>query len=103
MTVVVTAVFHPVPGQKEQLVAALRATIPGVHDEAGCELYAIHDAEDGTITMIEKWTTRADLDAHSTGDPGAVLTEAVAEFIAMPTTVTFMTPIPAGTADQGEL
>jgi quinol monooxygenase YgiN len=103
MTVVVTAVFHPVPGQKERLVAALRATIPGVHDEAGCELYAIHDAEDGTVTMIEKWRSRADLDAHSKGDPVAALSGAVAGFIAKPTTVTLMTPIPAGTAEQGEL
>ena len=64
--VVVTAVFHPPPGQQEALGEALRTTMPGVHEEQGCRLYAIHDADDGTVTMIEKWDSAADLQAHST-------------------------------------
>ena len=67
MSVVVTAVFHPVAGREAELVAALRVTIPAVHEEQGCCLYAIHDADDGTITMLEKWTSREDLDAHAAG------------------------------------
>ena len=68
MPVVVTAVFHPSPGRTAELIDALRATIPGVHREEGCLLYAIHDAADGTITMIEKWTSAEALDAHASGD-----------------------------------
>jgi hypothetical protein len=55
MPVVVTAVFHPVEGRAAELIDALRAGIPAVHNEQGCRLYAIHDADDGTITMI--WRT----------------------------------------------
>lgn len=101
--VVVTAVFHPVKGRTSELVEALRTCIPAVHDEQGCQLYAIHDAEDGTITMIEKWTSREALAAHAAGSAVKELGAAVAELIERPTTVTTMTPLPAGTPDQGEL
>ncbi|NUP75241.1 MAG: antibiotic biosynthesis monooxygenase [Sinomonas sp.] len=103
MPVVVTAVFHPAEGQREQLVEALRATIPAVHEEDGCLLYAIHDAEDGTITMIEKWASAELLDAHSKGSAVGALREAVDPFVAKPATVTTMTAIEAGTAQQGLL
>jgi quinol monooxygenase YgiN len=103
MTVVVTAVFHPVEGRTAELVDALRATMPAVHEEPGCRLYAIHDAEDGTITMIEKWDSREDLAAHAAGPAVKALEAAVAGLIARPVAVTTMTPLPAGTAEQGQL
>jgi quinol monooxygenase YgiN len=103
MPVVVTAVFHPVEGRTAELIDALRASIPAVHNEQGCRLYAIHDAEDGTITMIEKWDTPEDLATHAAGPAVEALNRAVAGLIAKPITVTTMTPLPAGTAEQGEL
>jgi quinol monooxygenase YgiN len=103
VSVVVTAVFHPVPGRTAELINALRATIPAVHQEEGCRLYAIHDADDGTITMIEKWDSREVLAAHAAGPAVQALGAAVADLIAQPTTVTTMTALPAGTVDQGQM
>ncbi|ASK66351.1 antibiotic biosynthesis monooxygenase [Brachybacterium avium] len=103
MTVVVTAVFHPRPGKKQELAAAMHRGITAVHTEQGCELYAIHDAEDGTITMIEKWSSAEALDTHGDSDEVAVLREDIAALIEKPATVTRMTPIPAGTEAQGRL
>ena len=94
MTVVVTAVFYPKPGKKQELAQAMQRGIAAVHEEKGCELYAIHDAEDGTITMLEKWTTAEDLDAHGAGEPVQTLNADIAELIEKPTLVTRMTPIP---------
>ncbi len=102
MPVVVTAVFTPAPGRKDDLVEALRSTIPGVHAEQGCLLYAIHDAEDGTVTMIEKWESAADLDAHGSGPAVQALQAAVDGLVAEPAHVVRMTPLPAGGA-AGEL
>ncbi|MFC4223515.1 putative quinol monooxygenase [Lysinibacter cavernae] len=96
MTVVVTAIFHPVEGAKDRLIAAMQRGIEAVHDEAGCELYAIHDAEDGTVTMIEKWTTAADLEAHSVGNAVAVLNADIDGLLSRPVQVTLMTPIAIG-------
>lgn len=103
MTVIVTAIFHPAPGRKDDLAAAMRAGIEAVHQESGCELYAIHDSEDGTITMIEKWTSRADLDAHSAGEAVKILQADTADLVAGPAQVTKMTPLPMGTSSQGAL
>jgi len=103
MTVIVTAVFHPKEGAHDELVAALREGIPAVHEEPGCLLYAIHEASDGTITMIEKWTTAESLDAHARGQAVAALNALVSAHLASPTIVTTMTPISAGTAEQGAL
>ncbi|MCI2957070.1 antibiotic biosynthesis monooxygenase [Agromyces atrinae] len=103
MSVVVTAIFVPRDGQKDDLVAAMRRGIEAVHGEDGCELYAIHDAEDGTITMIEKWTSREALAAHAEGDPVTLLNADIAELIAEPVRVTLMDAIPVGDAARGAL
>ncbi|MGP9538585.1 putative quinol monooxygenase [Brachybacterium sp. AOP43-C2-M15] len=101
--VVVTAVFFPKPGRKQELAEAMRRGIEAVHTEEGCELYSIHDAEDGTITMIEKWSSAEALDTHGDSDQVAILREDVADLIEKPALVTRMTPIPAGTEAQGRI
>ncbi len=103
MTVVVTAVFHPVAGRTADLVAALRASIPAVHEEQGCQLYAIHDAEDGTITMIEKWDSAEDSRRARLRGGGRGRAGGGRGLLAQAPTVTSMTPLPAGTPEQGEL
>ena len=62
--VVVTAYFYPRSDVRDQVLAALQPAIAAVHEEDGCELYAIHDAPDGSIVMLEKWTSAELLDAH---------------------------------------
>ena len=103
MPVVVTAVFHPAVGRKAELIDALRTCIPAVHEEEGCRLYAIHDAADGTITMIEKWDSAEALAAHAAGPAVKALQQGIAGLVAQPPVVTTMTPLPAGTLEQGEL
>jgi quinol monooxygenase YgiN len=101
--VVVTTVFQPAPDAKEPLIAAFREGIPAVHAEDGCLLYAIHDAEDGTIVMVEKWASREALDVHAAGGALARLDALVAPHLRRPVTWTTMIPIPAGTDRQGLL
>ena len=101
--VIVTAVFTPSPGQRDALIAALSEGIPAVHAEPGCELYAIHDADDGTIVMIERWTSRADLDAHAAGAAVARLGELTKPHLAEPVEVVTMTPLPVGDPGRGAL
>lgn len=101
--VIVTATFHPAPGARDSLLAALRAGIPAVHEEPGCVLYALHDANDDSIVMLEKWTTSAELDAHAAGPAVKRLNALIAPHLARPVTVTTMTPVPAGSDRQGTL
>src|SRR6187402_2938587 len=94
--VVVTAYFHPAPGQHDQVVEALRPAIAAVHEESGCELYAIHDAPDGTIVMLEKWSSVSELDDHGAGDAVKALNASLEGLLASPTDVTRLVPLPAG-------
>ncbi|TLP96781.1 antibiotic biosynthesis monooxygenase [Nesterenkonia salmonea] len=103
MTVVVTAVFQPKEGKKAELVEAMRRGIEAVHQEDGCELYAIHDAEDGTVTMLEKWTSVEALDTHGEGEPVRQLLADITDLIDGVPVVTRMTPIPMGADKQGAL
>jgi quinol monooxygenase YgiN len=101
--VVVTAYFRPAPGQHDQVVEALRPAIAAVHEEPGCELYAIHDAPDGTIVMIEKWSSVDELDDHGGGRAVGTLNASLEGLLASPVEVTRLVPIPAGTEKQGQL
>jgi len=102
-TVVVVAVFTAAPGRLDDLRAALVEAVPGVHAEAGCELYALHDAPDDQIYLLEKWGSAADLDAHGDGPAVARLQQLTAGLTAGAVSVLRMTPVPAGSPEQGAL
>lgn len=101
--VIVTVTFVPVEGARDQLISALRRSIAEVHTEKGCELYALHDVPDGTLFLIEKWSSAEDLDAHAAGDIVKRLDESIEVLLAEPAAVTHISPIPAGAASQGQL
>jgi len=101
--VVVTAYFFPAEGKREVVASALAEVIPLVHEEEGCELYAIHDAPDGSIVMIEKWSSHAALDAHSDAAPVARLRALLEGALAKPIEVTRLEPLPVGRPDRGAL
>lgn len=103
MSIVVTAIFTPNEGAFDQVVEALRPAIAEVHEEPGCLLYAIHQAPNGDIVMIEKWETVESLDEHGAGEAVKRLGVSLEGLLAKPVEVTRLTAIPAGTAAQGEL
>ena len=103
MSLVVTAIFQPVPGKRDLVLAAMEEVIPRVHAEAGCELYAIHEQHDGTIVMIEKWESPELLDAHGAGAPVAAFQARLDGLLSSPVVVTRMTAIPIGDATKGAL
>ncbi|HEX5906294.1 MAG TPA: hypothetical protein VFY56_04685, partial [Propionibacteriaceae bacterium] len=61
------------------------------------------DAPDGTIVMIEKWTSVRDLDDHGAGEAVRALDASLDGLLASPTEVTRLVPLPAGTEGQGQL
>ena len=103
MSITVTAVFLPVPGLRDELLQELRRFIADVHQEPGCDLFALHDAADETFVLIEKWTTEQNLDDHAAAAPVARFNAAIAALVEAPPVVTRMTAVPAGTERQGVL
>ncbi|MBX6389672.1 MAG: antibiotic biosynthesis monooxygenase [Frankia sp.] len=100
--VVVVAQVTPIPERRAELVEVLERAIAATHDEPGCELYALHE-DDQQLVMIEKWSSRAALEAHLTGAQFKEMAAALAPLCAVPATVRILTPHPAGAAAQGAL
>jgi quinol monooxygenase YgiN len=74
-----------------------------VHKEdAGCELYALHEGQD-RLVMIEKWASEAALNAHLKAPALADLGGRLGGKLASPTDIQLLQPHPAGTAQQGTL
>jgi quinol monooxygenase YgiN len=102
VSVVVVATITPLPEYRDEVIAAYTATIPQVHAEDGCELYALNQAEDRLI-MIEKWASSDALRTHGQGAALAVLRPQLKGKMAGPTEVTVLTAVPAGDSAKGAL
>jgi len=101
--VVVVARLFPKEGATSRMLEALASAAAAIHAEPGCELYAAHSAPDGTIVIIEKWSSREALDAHLAGEPVKASRAARTDFEAAPPHVEVLTPAPAGDAARGAL
>jgi quinol monooxygenase YgiN len=103
MSVIVVATVRPRPEQRAAVIAALEKAIEQTHaNDAGCLLYALHEAPD-RLVMIEKWADEAALDAHSRGEALAELTANLDGKLTAGPEVVRLAPHPAGTAQQGTL
>jgi quinol monooxygenase YgiN len=101
--VIVTATFLLRPGSRDAVIEALRPAVAAVHAEPGCELYALNEAADGSLVMIEKWQSVELLDAHGTSPAVAALGPVLADHLMAPVDVIRMNAIPMGTLEQGAL
>ena len=102
MSVVVVATIIPLPEHRDEVIAAITATIPKVHAEDGCELYALHQAED-RLVMIEKWASREALRTHSRGAALAAMNPQLAGKVTGPAEVIVLQAVPAGDPPKGQL
>ena len=102
--VTVVALIHVEEGKVPAQLETFREVSPLVHQEKGCELYAAHVAEDGqTVVMVERWRTRADLEAHLAGPAIARLGELSAGLRSAPTDMYLLDPVPLGDERKGAL
>jgi quinol monooxygenase YgiN len=103
MPVIVVATITPKPEYRDDVLTALKDAVAQVHDEDGCELYALH-AGDDRFVMIERWTSRDALRTHGTESPGLEqLNQALKGKLEGPLDVVRLDPIPAGDEAKGRL
>ena len=96
MPVVVVATIRPLPEHLDTVRDAFLEILPAVHEEPGCELYALHEA-DCVLVMVEKWASQEALDTHMTAPALAALGPKMAGKVAGAPEVQYLTPLPAGT------
>jgi quinol monooxygenase YgiN len=100
MSVVVVATITPRPDAADEVREALLAAIPKVHEEPGCELYALHEA-DGAFVRVERWESPEAMATHGKAEPLTTLGAALAGKLAAAPEIRRLTPVPAGDAGKG--
>jgi quinol monooxygenase YgiN len=102
VSILIVATISPKPGRADAVREALTGAIPAVHEEPGCELYALHEDGYGFV-MIERWATQDDLKAHGAGATFTALAEGIKDDLTEPIGVRLLAPVPAGDDTKGAL
>jgi quinol monooxygenase YgiN len=104
MSIIIVATAVPLPEHRDEVIAAFEKAQEAVHAaEDGCLLYALHEAPNGDLVMIEKYTDQDAVKAHTSSPDLAALVADLKGKLAGPMDVKFLTPRPAGSPDKGAL
>jgi len=102
MSVVVVATIIPRPEHRDEVIATITETVAKVHKEDGCELYALHRAED-RLVLVEKWASPVALRTHGMGAALAAQAPRLAGKLTGPAEVIVLQAVPAGDPAKGQL
>ena len=97
---VLVATIIPNPDQMDAVEAVLRDLIPAVHEEDGCERYALHRGRD-RLVFVEKWRDMEALAAHASGPSIKAMNERLAGLVAGAPDVQVLEAVPAGDPAKG--
>ncbi|MGW0358134.1 putative quinol monooxygenase [Nocardia nova] len=99
---VIVATITPKPDKFDEVAELLTRLIPEVHNEDGCELYALHRGKDRFV-FIEKWRDMAALGAHGAEPSLKALNEGLEGLVTGSLDVQVLEAVPAGDPDKGAL
>jgi quinol monooxygenase YgiN len=102
VSVVVVATITPKPDQVDAVREAILAAVPKVHDEPGCEVYAVHEGN-GQFVMVERWETLDALKVHGSAEALTTLGGQLADKLDGAPVVNRLTAVPAGDRDKGAI
>ncbi|MCI4676320.1 putative quinol monooxygenase [Candidatus Mycolicibacterium alkanivorans] len=102
MPVVVVASFTAKPESVDSVRKSCKKAIAAVHDEPGCQLYSLHEA-DRTFVFVEQWADADALKTHSTAPGVTTLFAEIGEHLDGAPDIKMLTPIVAGDPAKGQL
>ncbi len=102
MPIVVVATMTAKPESVDTVRDACTKAIEAVHDEPGCELYALLEAN-GTFVFVEQWADEEALKTHSTAPAIGALFGAVGEHLDGAPDIKMLSPVVAGDPAKGRL
>jgi quinol monooxygenase YgiN len=100
VSVVVVATITPLPGQVDAVREAILAAVPAVHEEPGCELYALHEG-DGEFVLVERWADTDALRVHGKAEALTALGGRLAGKVSGAPEVKRLAAVPAGDPGKG--
>ncbi|CDP83189.1 MULTISPECIES: putative quinol monooxygenase [Mycolicibacterium] len=102
MPVVVVATMKAKPESVDAVREACTNAVAAVHDEPGCELYSLHEA-DGTFVFVEQWADADALKTHSTAPAIGTLFGSIGELLDGAPDIKMLQPVVAGDPAKGQL
>jgi quinol monooxygenase YgiN len=102
MPVVVVATMKAKPESVDTVRDACTKAVEAVHQEPGCDVYALHEA-DGTFVFVEQWADADALKTHSTAPAVAALFGTVDELLDGAPDIKMLQPVVAGDPSKGAL
>lgn len=103
--IVVVGAMRAQEGKEEATKDALSGLVEPTHRESGCILYSLHQgADDRTrFVIVERWSTREDLDAHLQSAHIAAVIGRADELLAEPPDINVYDALPGGETGKGTL
>lgn len=102
LPVVVVATLTVKPESVDTVRGILHRTVAAVHDEPGCQLYALHEA-DGAFVFVEQWAGSDALTAHTAAPAFTTMLADVGDHLTAAPDVKLLAPSSAGAPDKGRL
>ncbi|MGV9800610.1 putative quinol monooxygenase [Mycobacterium sp. NPDC003449] len=102
MPVTVVATLKAKPESVDAVRAACTQAIEAVHDEPGCDLYSLHEA-DGTFIFVEQWADADALKTHSGAAAVGALFGTIGELLDGDADIKVLQPVVAGDPAKGQL
>ncbi|BBY66277.1 putative quinol monooxygenase [Mycolicibacterium helvum] len=102
MPVVVVASFTVKPESVDAVREACKTAVAAVHEEPGCDLYAVHEG-DKTFVFVEQWADEDALKTHSAAPGVTALFGAIGEHLDGAPDIKMLKPIPAGDPAKGQV
>ncbi len=102
MPVTVVATMTAKPDSVDAVRDACVTAIEAVHDEPGCELYSLHEA-DGTFVFVEQWADADALAAHGAAPAVGTLFGTIGEHLDGAPDIKVLSPVVAGDPAKGQL
>jgi len=102
MPVVVVATMKAKPESVDAVREACTNAVAAVHEEPGCQLYSLHEA-DGTFVFVEQWADADALKTHSTAPAVATLFGTVGDLLDGAPDIKMLQPVVAGDPAKGQL
>jgi len=102
MPVIVVATLTVKPESVDTVRDACKRALAAVHEEPGCELYALHESEN-VFVFVEQWADADALKTHSTAPAVTAMFGEIGEHLDGAPDIKMLTPVPAGDPAKGLL
>ncbi|MFZ7088415.1 putative quinol monooxygenase [Curtobacterium sp. RRHDQ10] len=101
--IVVVATLRPEPESAQELERLVEEYVPHGQEDEGNLRYALHEAGQGVLVIIEQWASQDALEAHGANPAFTAFSTAAAELLASPIEVRVLRPRPVGDGAKGAL